>query len=154
MPTRKPDTGPQRDPARIAFVVIAGIAPAIVTHAFVHRLRWLDVDVADFALADGRRLAGQRRCGIAAYHAGGGVTRTLQVAHFLAAAVARPVLQGDGAVAGHAAVHAHVLGLGGARRPRQQQAQAQGGAQQGHGGRVRDWPRQRNRRLRSAARCR
>ncbi len=50
----QPDTGPQRHPARIAFVVVAGIASAIIAHAFVHRLRRLDVDVADFALADDR----------------------------------------------------------------------------------------------------
>ncbi|VTQ60816.1 Uncharacterised protein [Stenotrophomonas maltophilia] len=150
----QPDTGPQRHPARIAFVVVAGIAASILAHAFVHRLRRLDVDVADFALADDRGFAGRRRRGITAYHPWSGIARALQVAYLLAAAVAGRVLQGNGAVAGNAAVHPHVLGPGGGRRPRQQQAQAEGGAQQAHGGSVRDCPRQCNRQLRSAARCR
>src|ERR1700733_6923128 len=46
VPVREPHAGPQRDPARIALVAVAGVAATVVAHALVQRLWRLDVDVA------------------------------------------------------------------------------------------------------------
>lgn len=128
----RPDGGrpcPGRHPARIAFVVVAGIALAVGIDAFVHRPGCCPVhDLCDRlgCRSNGRcsrrwRGDGRRR-----------VAGTLHAAYFLRLAWrAGRILQGDVAIASDAAVKRDILGGGLLRREG-----AQCGSQQQEAGTV------------------